>query len=227
MSEWVPKTELGKLVYEGKIKHIDEILDKGIRIREPEIVDKLLPNLEVQLLNIGQAKGKFGGGRRKPFRVTQRKTEDGNKPKFSVMAVVGNRNGYIGLGFGASSETMPAREKAIREAKLNLIKIRRGCGSWQCGCGTPHSIPFKIRGRSGSVRVEFIPAPKGVGLAVHDECKVLFELAGVKDVWGRSFGQTRTRINLLYATFNALKQLRETKVPESFKKFAGVVEGEV
>ncbi len=144
MNEWIPKTELGKLVYEGKIKHIDEILDRGIRIKEPEIVDKLIPNLEVQLLNIGQAKGKFGGGRRKPFRVTQRKTEDGNKPKFSVMAVVGNRNGYIGLGFGASSETMPAREKAIREAKLNLIKIRRGCGSWQCGCGTPHSIPFKI-----------------------------------------------------------------------------------
>ena len=144
---------------------------------------------------------------------------------FAVMAVVGNRNGYIGIGFGTSSETMPAREKAIRNAKLNIIKIKRGCGSWQCACGTPHSIPFKISGKCGSVKVEFLPAPKGVGLAIHDECKIIFELAGIKDVWGRSYGQTRTRINLLNATFDALKKLSTTKMLDSFKKFAGVVEG--
>ncbi len=198
-----------------------------MRIKEAGMVDRLMPDLEAQLLLIGQSKGKFGGGRRKPFRVTQRKTEDGSKPKFSVMAVIGNRNGYVGIGFGTSSETMPAREKAIKNAKLNLIKIKRGCGSWQCGCQTHHSIPFKILGRSSSVRLEFLPAPKGVGLAIHSECRKILELAGIKDVWGRSYGQTRKRINLINACFDALKTLQSTKIMKSFEKEAGVVEGKV
>ncbi len=225
MSEWIPKTEDGKKVLAGEIESIDYFIDRGRRIMEPEIVDKLIPNLEAQLLLIGQSKGKFGGGKRKPFRVTQRKTEDGSKPKFSVMAVVGNRDGYVGIGFGTSSETMPAREKAIKNAKLNIIKIKRGCGSWQCGCKSPHSIPFKISGKCGSVRVEFLPAPRGTGLAVHSECKKIFELAGVEDVWGKSFGQTRRRINLINACFDALKSIKKTKSMDSFEKESGVVEG--
>jgi small subunit ribosomal protein S5 len=212
-------------VLAGEIDNIDYFLDRGMRIKEYEIVEKLLPDLEAQLLLIGQSRGKFGGGRRKPFRVTQRKTEDGSKPKFSVMAIVGNRNGYIGIGFGTSSETMPAREKAIKNAKLNVIKIKRGCGSWQCGCKSSHSIPFKISGRSGSVRLDFMPAPKGTGLAVHSECRKILELAGIKDVWGRSVGQTRKRINLVNACFSALKNLQKTITMESFDKGAGVVEG--
>ena len=57
---------------------------------------------------------------------------------------MGNKNGVIGVGYGKSKETVPAREKAFRNAKLNIFKIRRGCGSWECMCGEPHSIPFMI-----------------------------------------------------------------------------------
>ncbi len=225
--EWKPKTWLGKLVKEGKITSIDEILDRGWKIREPEIVDKLLPNLKTELILVGQAKGKFGGGRRIVRKSVQKKTAEGNKPSFVIVAVVGNENGYVGFGIGKAKETVPAREKAIRNAKLNIMRIKRGCGSWECACGEPHSIPFKITGRSGSVRVIFKPAPKGLGLAVHEEGKKIFKLAGIKDIWSKSIGNTDTRINYVKAVFNALKKLSTTKTMKKFEKFAGVVKGEI
>ena len=90
---------------------------------------------------------------------------------------------------------------------MNIIKIKRGCGSWECGCGTEHSIPFKTRGSSGSVRVELMPAPKGVGLVATEEAKKIFRLAGIKDIWMKSRGHTSNRINFIYAIFDALKKL--------------------
>ena len=224
MDEWVPKTKLGKMVKEGKITSIDEILDKGLKIREPEIVDYLLPDLKVEYILIGQARGKAGGGQRRVLKVTRKKTAEGDKPKFSVLAVVG-REGYVGIGLGDGRESVPAREKAIRNAKLNIIRIKRGCGSWECACGTPHSIPFKVEGRSGSVRVVLKPAPKGLGLCISNEGKKILRLAGIKDVWAKSKGQTRSRINYAYAIFNALKKLSSTKLQPKFIKTAGVVEG--
>lgn len=209
--EWTPRTKIGKLVKEGKITSMDEVLGRGVRIKEPEIVDTLLPGLESDLILIGQAKGKFGGGKRRAFRQTQKKTAEGARIKFTAIAVVGNRDGYVGLGLGSAPETVPAREKAMRNAKLNLIKIKRGCGSWECACGEPHSIPFKVSGKSGSVRVVLKPAPKGIGLCIHDECKKLLSLAGIKDVWSSTFGQAGTRVNLIYACFEALKNLSLTK----------------
>ena len=73
----------------------------------------------------------------------KKKTKEGNKPKFATIAVIGNKNGYVGLGYGKAKETVPAREKAIRNAKLSIMKIRRGCGSWECGCKEPHSLTFQ------------------------------------------------------------------------------------
>src|SRR3989338_1174536 len=128
---WKPKTELGKKVQQGLITDIDQIFAQGLQIMEAQITDTLLPNLEEDLLLIGQAKGKFGGGQRRTFRQPQKKTKEGNKPSFGTLIVVGNGNGYIGLGYGKSKETVPAREKAIRKAKLNITKVLRGCGSWQ------------------------------------------------------------------------------------------------
>lgn len=224
---WKPKTEIGRKVKKGEIKHIDEILDKGIKILEAEIVDSLMPNIETDLLLIGQAKGKFGGGQRRVFRQTQKKTREGNKPKFSTIAVVGDKNGHIGVGFGKSKETVPAREKAIRNAKLNLMKIRRGCGSWSCDCGTPHTIPFKTEGKCGSVEIKLMPAPKGKGLVIESECSKIISLAGIKDIWSKTRGQTRTKINLIYACMDALKKLGETNVQEKHVKDMGIIEGSI
>ncbi len=225
--DWKPKTSVGKKVKNNEIKEIDEILDKGVPVLESEIVDLLVPDLENDLLLIGQSKGKFGGGQRRVFKQTQKKTSEGNKPRFATIAVVGNRNGIVGIGYGKSRETVPSREKAFRNAKLNIIKIRRGCGSWQCGCGSPHSIPFKVEGKSGSVRIELIPAPKGTGLVIEKECAKILELAGIKDVWSKTEGQTKTKMNLVYACFSALKQLMKTKIKEIDIKNLGIKEGKV
>jgi len=209
LSSWIPKTALGKEVKTGKIKDMKEIFERNMRILEPEIVDKLLPNLESDLINIGQAKGKFGGGKRRPWRQTQKKTAEGNVPTFACMAVVGDKNGHVGWGYGKAKETVPAKQKAIRNAKLNLIPIKRGCGSFDCMCDEPHSIPLKVEGKVGSIKVRLIPAPKGTGLATDDECKKILRLAGIKDIYSKAFGQTRTKINMIKATVEALKKLNE------------------
>ncbi|MBI2129399.1 30S ribosomal protein S5 [Candidatus Woesearchaeota archaeon] len=224
---WNPKTSIGKKVKSGEINDIDQIIDNGLKIMEPEIVDILMPDAEIDLLLIGQSKGKFGGGKRRVFRQTQKKTREGNKPRFSTVVVIGNRNGHIGMGYGKARETVPAREKAMKSAKLNLIKVRRGCGSWQCGCRTPHSIPFKVTGKSGSVKLTLMPAPKGTGLVLEPECQKILRIAGIKDVWSDSLGQTVTKINLVNACFDALKQTMKVKASTRNIEETGSAEGRV
>lgn len=227
LGAWKPKTELGRKVKGGIITDIDEIFRKGEKILEPEIVDALLPDLETDLLLIGQAKGKFGGGKRRIFHQTQKKSREGNKPHFTTCALVGNKNGYVGIDFGKSKETVPARDKSIRNAKLSLIKIRRGCGSWECNCGGAHSIPFAVEGKCGSSQIRLMPAPKGKGLCVEKECAKILRMAGIKDVWSRTRGQTNTKKNLVKALSHALAHLSETKIPPDQYQKLGLVEGKL
>ena len=168
-------------------------------------MDTLL-DLKFDLITIGQAKGKFGGGKRRAWRQTQKKTQEGNVPTFSALAVVGDENGHVGIGSGKAKETLPARDKAIRKAKLNIIKIKRTCAAFDCACSESHTIPLKVTGKSGSVRVTLIPAPQGTGLVVASELKKVLKFAGIKDVYSRTFGRKRTTFNLIKAGFNALKK---------------------
>lgn len=204
---WVPKTSLGKDVMGGKIKTIEEVLACGRKIMEPEIVDKLLPGLKNELILIGGRTGKGGGIERIPIRITAKMHQSGRRFRVSSFVVVGNEDGIVGIGRGSSIESRTAINKSLKKAKLSIIKIRRGCGSWECGCGKEHTIPFKTKGKSGSVRVELIPAPKGVGLVANEEAKKIFRLAGIKDIWMKSLGHTSNRINFIYAIFDALKKL--------------------
>lgn len=197
IEEWKPRTEIGRLVKEGKIKSIDDIFVANARIQEPEIVDALLTNLKYEVLSIN---------------IVQRQTDAGEVSQFQVVVALGNEDGYVGIGVGKARQIGPAMEKAIREAKVNIIPVRRGCGSWYCSCDEPHSVPFVVRGRSGSVLVELIPAPKGVGLVAGDTIKPILRLAGIKDVWSRAFGETRTTLNFAMATWNALKNTYMFKI---------------
>ncbi|MEX2017372.1 MAG: 30S ribosomal protein S5, partial [Candidatus Pacearchaeota archaeon] len=205
ISGWDPKTQLGRDVKNGKVKSIDEILSKDKKILESEIVDYLL-NLKSDLIAIGQSKGKFGGGKRRAWRQTQRKTQEGNIPSFSTMAIVGDENGHVGAGSGKAKETLPARDKSIRKAKLNIFRIERGCSSFDCLCNEAHTVPFIVKGKSGGVRVALIPAPQGTGLVVANELKKVLKLAGVKDVYSKTFGNKRTSFNLVKACIDALKK---------------------
>jgi small subunit ribosomal protein S5 len=207
LEKWVPKTKLGREVYEGKITSIEEILEHGRKILEPEIVDKLVPNIKNEVILIGGRTGKGGGIERIPIRITAAMHKSGRRFTMSAFVVVGNEDGLVGIGKGSAIEARDAVLKAIQKAKLNIIKVKRGCGSWECGCGEPHSIPFKTKGKCGSVRVELLPAPKGVGLVTDNESKKILRLAGIKDVWVKTFGNTASRINLISAIYDALKKL--------------------
>jgi len=187
---WQPQTRLGRKVVEGDIETMEEALNSGLPLKEPELVDQLLPGLEDEVLDIN---------------MVQRMTDSGRRVKFRAVVVVGNRNGYIGFGQGKDVQVGDAIRKAITDAKTNLIKVRRGCGSWECGCGTNHSIPMQVEGSAGSVRVTLKPAPLGIGLVTGEISRKVLELAGIKDTWTFSRGQTRTTINFAKATFNALK----------------------
>jgi len=187
---WEPRTYTGRLVKEGKIQSIDEIFARNLPIKESEIVDILLPNLKQEIISI---------------KVVQRQTDSGEVNQFQVVAVVGNEDGYVGLGVGKSRQVRAAMEKAIKDAKLNVIPVRRGCGSWWCSCDEPHSVPFVVEGKAGSVRVRLIPAPKGVGLVAGDVAKVVLRLAGIRDVWTWTKGETRTTLNFAKAVYDALR----------------------
>jgi small subunit ribosomal protein S5 len=228
ISAWQPKTSTGQKVKAGEITSIDQILDKGGRILEATIIDVLLPKLQDDLLMIGQAKGKFGGGQKRVFRQTQQKTPEGNKPSFSCVAIVGNGNGYVGVGKGKARDTVPAREKALRNAKLGVFKIARGCGSWQCGCKTPHSIPMAVEGKCGSIRIKLMPAPKGKGLVIEQECAKILRMAGIKDVWSKTRGcSTRTATNMINAVVSALKKLSTVKIRPAHAERVALTEGQI
>ena len=212
LERWVPKTDLGRRVRNGEITDIATILSSGQRILEPEIVDALVPNLEVDILQVGQSKGKFGGGKRSIWRQTQKTTREGKTVKFASCVVVGNGDGLVGIGYGAALETVPSREKAIRQAKLNLIRVVRGNGSWEQRTAGYNSIPFAVSGKCGSLRVRLIPAPQGTGLCVEPECARILRLAGISDVWSQSSGHTPTKLNFIRACFDALASLSAVKV---------------
>jgi small subunit ribosomal protein S5 len=209
---WEPKTQVGKKVKEGTITDIDYIIDNGLPLLEPEIVDALLPDLEEQVLDVS---------------LVQRMHKSGRRARFRATAVVGNRNGFVGVGMGKSKEVGPAIRKAIAHAKLSLIKVRTGCGSWECGCGTAHSIPFAAKGSCGSVKVELLPAPRGVGLVAGNVAKAVLGLAGIKDIWTKTFGDTRTTYNFAIATFDSLNNLNCVGYLPEHKKTLGINEGRV
>jgi small subunit ribosomal protein S5 len=228
-ASWKPRTELGRKVLAGEVTDISKIFAEGLKISEPAIADVLIPNLEKEIILIGGSTGKGGGIRRTPFKRTARMHKSGRRYKISVMIVIGNKNGYAGVGLssGPPGKHQEIIEKSLNKAKLNIIPIRRGCGSWECLCGTNHSIPFAVEGKSGSVRIKLLPAPKGVGLAVSDEVKKLLRLAGVSDIWCKSRGNTQMRTNLIRATFDALKKLNAYKVKTDFESKSGMTIGKV
>jgi len=211
LSSWKPKTKLGRLVFEKKITSLDEILENGMKIKEPQIVDFLSPEIKSELVLIGGRPGKGGGIQRTPIRITAKMHRSGRRYTSSAFAVVGNGRGIVGIGKGRAKEGRLAVEKAIEKAKLNLIKVKRGCGSWECGCGGEHSIPFKVYGKSGSVRIKILPAPRGVGLVMNDEAKKIMKLVGIEDAWVKTFGNTGARMNLIQAIYDALRKLHYYK----------------
>ena len=213
--DWIPRTKLGQQVAIGQVT-LEDIFNSGKKIKEAGIVDKLLPGLQNEIIFIGGSPGKGGGIKRTATRRTARMHRSGRRYRVSAIAVVGDGNGYVGLGKAQSLENKDAIDKAITAAKLNVIPVKRACGSWECACGENHSIPVRAEGKAGSVRVTLIPAPKGIGLCINDEAKKIIRLAGVKDIWSMSDGESRSRLNYAFAIYNAFKNMNSMKFPEDY-----------
>lgn len=194
---WEPSTRLGKQVAEGEISSMEQALATGLPLKEPELVDQLL-EIEDNVLDIN---------------MVQRMTDSGRRVKFRCAVVVGNRDGYIGYAEGRDDQVGGAIQKAIEIAKLNLVKVDRGSGSWEDRAGGSHSLARKTTGKAGSVTVELMPAPLGLGLAASETVGSVLELAGVEDAWTKSHGNTRTTINLGKATYIALKNSAQARRP--------------
>ena len=198
---WVPKTSLGRMIQEGRISSMEEIFVEGLKVREPEIVNLLLPDLQEEVIDIN---------------LVQKQTDAGEKSQFKAIVAVGNRDGYIGIGGGKARQVRTAIEKAAANARLNITFVRRGCGSWECGCGRPHSILFQTTGKCGGVEVTLVPGPRGLGLVAGETAKVILGLAGIKDCWTRSFGSTRTIPSFAYAAFDALQKTYSLVTPQDW-----------
>ncbi len=199
--EWMPRTRLGKMILEGRITSIEEIFMEGLKIREPEIADVLLPDLQEEVINIS---------------LVQKQTDAGEKSRFKAIVAVGNRDGYLGLGSGKAKQVRTAIQKAATDARLNIIPVRRGCGSWECGCGKPHSLPFRVKGKCGGVEIVLVPGPRGLGVVASESAKIILRLAGVKDCWTKSYGSTKTVPAFVYAIFDALRETYRLVTPKDW-----------
>ncbi|WP_224448963.1 30S ribosomal protein S5 [Haloprofundus salilacus] len=195
---WEPRTRLGRMVQNDDVTSMEQALDTGLPLKEPEIVDQLLPGLDDDVLDIN---------------MVQRMTDSGRRVKFRCVCAVGNRDGFLGYAEARDDQVGSAIQKAIDVAKLNIIKVDRGSGSWEDRAGGTHSLTRKAEGKAGSVTVEIIPAPMGLGLAAAPTVRSILELAGIQDAWTKSDGNTRTTVNLAKATYNALQNASQSRTP--------------
>ena len=187
---WIPKTSIGKSVLAGEINSMEEILSKGLRIQEAGIVKKLLPDLKTEVIDVG---------------IIQKMTPNGQSTRFKALVAAGNENGWLGIGMGKSKQMRIAIEKANNAAYLSVSPVKLGCGSWECRCDQKHSVPFKVKGKGGSVTIEILPAPRGLGLVAGGKIKNLLKMAGIKDAWTTAKGSTSTMNSTSKAVLQCLR----------------------
>ena len=127
--------------------------------------------------------------------------------RFSVLVVVGDSNGHVGVGTGKSSEVPEAIKKATDDAKKNLVEVSLVNGT----------LPHEYTTNFGSSKVILKPAVEGTGIIAGGAVRPVLELAGVKNVTAKTLG-SRNSINVVYATIKALKAMR---TPEEVAKLRG------
>eukprot|EP00993_Chasmostoma_nieuportense_P002905 NODE_3662_length_923_cov_346.324121_g3510_i0.p1 GENE.NODE_3662_length_923_cov_346.324121_g3510_i0~~NODE_3662_length_923_cov_346.324121_g3510_i0.p1 ORF type:complete len:178 (+),score=20.29 NODE_3662_length_923_cov_346.324121_g3510_i0:333-866(+) len=146
----------------------------------------------------------------------QKQTSAGQRTRFKAFVVVGDEDGHIGLGVKCSQEVANAIRASIQLAKLSVVPVRRGY--WGNKIGDPHTVPCKVTGKCGSVRVRLVPAPKGAGVVAAPVPKKLLEMAGIQDCFTSSVGHTRTLGNFVKAVFDALGKTYGFLSPDLWEK---------
>merc|ERR1719287_1107 len=201
--EWVPCTKLGRLVRDGKIKSLEQLYLFSLPIKEFQITDFFMPGekLKDEVMQI------------KPV---QKQTSAGQRTRFVCYVAVGDYDGHIGLGTKAAKEVPLAILGGIHAAKCALVPIRRGC--WGGKIGLPHTVPIKLTGKCGSVRIRLVPAARGTGIVASPTSKKILQMAGIQDCYTASQGHTKTKGNFARAAFTALSVSYGFLTPDLWKE---------
>ena len=121
----------------------------------------------------------------------------GRNFRFSVLVVVGDENGHVGVGTGKSVEIPEAIRKGIEDAKKNLVNVARVDGT----------VPHRVEGVFGTGKMLIMPASEGTGVLAGGPARAVLELAGIRDVRAKSLGSNNER-NAVNATIDGLSRLR-------------------
>ncbi|UKK01793.1 ribosomal protein S2 [Theileria orientalis] len=204
---WVPVTKLGRLVHAGLIDSLEHIYLHSLPVKEFQIIDYFFqPERNENKLVDDVVK----------IVPVQKQTNAGQRTRFKAFVAVGDYAGHVGLGSKCAKEVATAIRGAIISAKLALVPVRMGY--WGNMIGDPHTVPMKVSGKCGSVRVRLVPAPRGTQIVGAPTTKKLLQYAGIKDCFSSSKGSTKTRGNFLKAVFAALKSTYGYLTPDLWEK---------
>jgi len=125
-----------------------------------------------------------------------KKTKGGNRISFSVLVVVGDRKGKVGVGLGKALDVSSAVKKGLSRAKKSMIEVpMRGT-----------TIPHEVRMKKGAAKILLKPAPAGTGIIAGGAVRLVVEAAGIRDIVSKILGSNNKASNV-YATMEALKKL--------------------
>lgn len=130
-----------------------------------------------------------------------KKTKGGNKIGFSVLAVVGDKKGKVGVGLGGAPDVSSAVRKAVSYAQKHMFLVAMK--------GT--TIPHEVRVKRGAAKIMLKPAPPGTGVIAGGAVRAVVEAAGIRDIVSKILGSKNQASNV-YATMEALKLLRLKKI---------------
>src|SRR3989344_7473942 len=157
--------------------------------------------------NVREKRGRRGSSFNRPkpefdqkiisIRRVTRVVAGGRRFSFSVALAAGDKNGAIGLGLGKAGDTSLAINKAIKNAKKNMVKLK---------LTKDMSIPYEIHSKFSSSRVMLIPN-KGRGLVVGTVIRDIAKLAGIKDITGKVLSSSKNKLNNAKAVMAALSQI--------------------
>lgn len=136
-----------------------------------------------------------------------KKTKGGNRIGFSVLMVVGNKKGKVGVGLGKAPSVLAAIKKGVKRAKKHMFKVPM----------KKTTVPYEVNVKLGAAQVLLKPAPTGTGVIAGGPVRAVVEAAGIKDIVSKILG-TKNKASNVYATFEALRQIRELNIKKSLVK---------
>ncbi len=197
-----------------EVKKEEMVTETPKEVSLPQAQARLLPTQEG-----GQAPREFRKNSRKPaprrearvkpefdqkiisIRRVTRVVTGGRRFSFSVAVVIGDRKGRVGVGQGKATDTPVAIDKAVRDARKNMIRVNMTKNA---------SIPHEVSAKYSSSRVLIMRAP-GKGILAGSSVRLVLEFAGLKEVSSKIFSRSKNKLNNAKAAVKALSLLKVRK----------------